>query len=326
MPAALRLASVSVDLDPLRCYHQIHGLGEAPAELADVVLRRGLPRFLELFAQHGIRATLFVVGSDVTEHRGAPDPIGRVLLAEAARAGHELGNHSFSHPYGLARLPDVQIEREIGDCHEALRQLDPHGRAPVGFRAPGYELSPALLDILDAYGYRYDSSILPCPPYYLAKLAVLAKMAVFGQRSESIVGTPEAQFGPTQPYRPDPRRPWKKGGASFVELPVAVTKTVRMPAIGTSLILSSLMRKALLYGMRDQPFFNLELHGMDLIGAQEDRIPAALVARQPDLRVPFQRKLLALAESFRFLTDHAEVATLRDVAEEVHARGKVDPR
>ena len=33
-----------------------------------------------------------------------------------------------------------------------------------------------------------------------------------------------------------------------------------------------------------QPFFNLELHGIDLCDAEVDGAPPALIARQPDLR------------------------------------------
>ena len=42
-----RLASVSVDLDPIACYYRIHGLGPAPEELAATVYKRAVPRLLE---------------------------------------------------------------------------------------------------------------------------------------------------------------------------------------------------------------------------------------------------------------------------------------
>src|SRR5688572_19794208 len=97
----MRVCSVSVDLDPLVCYYRIHGLGEPPPALRDVVLRRALPRFLELFEKRSqpIRGTFFVVGSDVEA-----DPAGRGRLAQAARGGHELASHSHTHPYALARM------------------------------------------------------------------------------------------------------------------------------------------------------------------------------------------------------------------------------
>jgi peptidoglycan/xylan/chitin deacetylase (PgdA/CDA1 family) len=315
-----RLCSVSVDLDPLRCYHQIHGLDGPDDALLDVVLRRALPRFLELFARHGISATLFVVGSDIAEGASAT---ARTLLKQAAAAGHELGNHSFRHPYDLARRSRAELEREIGDCHHALRALS--GRAPTGFRAPGYELSADLIDILEAFGYRYDSSLFPCPPYYLLKLAVLGKMALFRQRSASIIGAPRAQLGPTQPYRPDAQRPWQHGQSLLVELPIAVTPYLRLPAFGSSLLLFDRLRPLLLRGMASQRFFNFELHGMDLLGAEEDGLPATLQARQPDLRVPLKRRLAALDEVLAAMRKDADVMTLHSVAEKVQRHGHLDP-
>lgn len=302
-------ASVSVDLDPLRCYHQIHALPAVASHLSDVILQRALPRFLTAFAQHGLRATFFVVGEDLASASG------RALLRQAAEAGHELANHSYSHPYDLARLPRHRLEREVGDCHHAL--LDLTGRPPVGFRGPGYEISASLLEVLEAFGYTYDSSVFPCPPYYLAKAAILAKMALLRQPSGAILGTPRALPAPTQPYYPDRRQPFQRGDSPLLELPIAVTPWVRLPAIGTSLLLPSplvpeAMRSLLLLGMRSQPFFNLELHGMDLLGADEDDIPEPLRSRQPDLRTPLADRTATL---HRLLTSLGSTRTFLPLAD-----------
>ena len=53
---------VSLDLDDLACYYGIHGLGEAPEQRAHLALEVWLPRFLDLFAQLDVRATIFVIG------------------------------------------------------------------------------------------------------------------------------------------------------------------------------------------------------------------------------------------------------------------------
>ena len=137
------------------------------------------------------------------------------------------------------------------------------------------------------------------------------------------LGTPWAQLGPTQPYRPDAARPWRRGGASLVELPVAVTPHLRLPAIGGSLLLSPKLWRLVLRGMREQAFFNLELHGMDLMDAAADGLPAALRARQPDLRVPLAAKLAALSELLGFLREHCAVVPLCEVAEIVQRQGGV---
>jgi hypothetical protein len=75
--------------------------------------------------------------------------------------------------------------------------------------------------------------------------------------------------------------------------------------------------------MQRQPFFNLELHGIDLIDAEADGIPAELVARQPDLRVPLAQKLSALAETFEQLRDRRTILPLHEIAEQVQRHGSV---
>src|SRR5262249_33807657 len=278
--------------DPLHCYYGIHGLGVVPPALADVVLHRALPRFAELFDKRGLKATFFVVGSDLER-----DPGGRRLLRDLAKNGHELGNHSYSHPYDLARLDRDLIDEEVHRSHQLI--TDAAGDAPVGFRAPGYDLSRALHDALMARGYRYDSSVFPSWPYYLAKAGVMGAMALVGRRSRSVIGDPRQLFAPAEPYRPGVS-PVSRGQATLVELPVSATPWLRMPAIGSwapfvSILLApTAVRARLLESMRGRTFFNLELHGIDLIGADEDGVPAALVARQPDLRVSLTHKRRAL--------------------------------
>src|SRR5262245_3125112 len=93
-----RLASISIDLDPIACYYRIHALGAHPAPISDLVMRRSVPRYLEILARHGIQATFFVVGADLAGG-GASAQLARRLVREIAAAGHELGNHSFTHPY-----------------------------------------------------------------------------------------------------------------------------------------------------------------------------------------------------------------------------------
>src|SRR5262252_553995 len=88
-----RVVSLSVDLDAIECYWRIHALpGAVPERARFAILRRCLPRFADLFARHGVRATFFVVGRDVEQ-----DADGRALLAELARGGHELASHTHTH-------------------------------------------------------------------------------------------------------------------------------------------------------------------------------------------------------------------------------------
>jgi peptidoglycan/xylan/chitin deacetylase (PgdA/CDA1 family) len=304
------LCAVSVDLDPLRCYYEIHGLGPVPAQLADVVLRKALPRFAEVFERHRLPATLFVVGADVAERSA----VGRAELAKLAAAGHELGNHTQTHPYALARLDEHSIEAELAAAEQVIGELTVGARPPVGFRSPGYDLSPALLRVLERRGYRYDSSVFPSWPYYLAKAGVMGLMALAGRRSGSVIGDPRALAAPTEPYRPG-ATPWMRGDSSLVELPITVTRGLRFPGIGTWILTAPhKLRLLLLDQLRARRFFNFELHGLDLLDADADGIPAALVARQADLRVPLERKITAFSATLDRLSLDYDFVTLEDAA------------
>ncbi|MES1206178.1 MAG: polysaccharide deacetylase family protein [Pseudomonadota bacterium] len=295
MRSAAPQIAVSVDLDGLACYFRIHALGEPPpAPLRHVVLRKCLPRFLELFDRHQIKATFFVVGADLGE-----DAEGRALLARAAGAGHELANHTHTHPYDFTRLSRGDMAAEIDRAHRAIG--DAAGRPPVGFRAPGYAINSQVLELLMERGYAYDSSVFPSPPYYVAKALVMGAMRLFGRPSASLLDDARAPFAPREPYRPAAAAPYTPTSRSdgLVEVPIAVTPLARLHVIGTSLILApDWLRRRMTSSFLARPLFNLELHGIDLADADEDALPAALVARQPDLRRPLAHKRRVFEDLF----------------------------
>jgi len=309
--------AISIDLDGIGCYYRIHGLGAHPAELEHVILERALPRASRLFAARGLHVTWFVVGRDADASAALPDRDARAANAERlgqlARHGDELGNHSYSHPYELARRSPDEIDAEIAEADRVLRAIT--GGPVRGFRAPGYDVSPPVLDALARRGYRYDSSIFPAPGYYVAKAAVMAALAISGRPSGAVMIDPRSQTAPADPYRPAMTAPWRRGQAPLVELPIAVTPWMRLPAIGTTLLLApELVRRRILASMTGRPFFNFELHGIDFADAEMDGIPGELVARQPDLRVPIADKLARLEAILDELSRHWELVPLADVA------------
>lgn len=309
--------AVSIDLDGIACYYRIHGLGTSPAELEHTILERALPRAAALFAEHGLRVTWFVIGRDADGDSLLPDRAARAgnaaRLAELATRGDELGNHSYSHPYDMARLASDAIDGEIENCDRVLRAIT--GVPTKGFRAPGYDVAPAMLDSLARLGYRYDSSIFPAPGYYAAKAAVMTALSVIGRPSGAVMTNPRALAAPTEPYRPSMTAPWKRGQAPIVELPIAVTPWTRLPAIGTTLLVApEWARTRLLDAMAKRRFFNFELHGIDFADAEKDGIPGELVDRQPDLRLPIDQKLERMAQILSTLRQRWDFATLADVA------------
>ncbi len=305
------VVSVSVDLDALACYYRIHALpGVPPADVKCAILQRALPRFGALFAAHGVRATFFVVGQDL-----ADDLNGRAILRDLAAAGHELASHTHTHPYDLTRLGRVRIADEIDRAHAAIG--DCAGTSPVGFRSPGYETTSEVIDLLIERGYRYDSSAFPSAPYYLAKAAVMASLRLRGRPSGSLLGSPRVLLAPRQPYRPAAANPYQRGDLPIIELPMTVTRWGRLPVIGTSIVVAPpWIRRRLVAAALREPFFNFELHGIDLADAVGDAIPHDLVARQPDLRRTLTDKHGALDETLRMARARgATFLPLREVAE-----------
>lgn len=283
------VVSVSIDLDAVECYFRIHALpGPVPEQARHLILQRCLPRFAELFAKHGVRATFFVVGRDLEDDR-----VGRDLLERLAADGHELANHSFSHPYDLVRLGGATIAQEIDRAHAAIASAA--GAPPVGFRCPGYEVTDEVIALLCDRSYAYDSSAFPSIPYYTAKAAVMGAMRLAGRRSGSILGSPKVLRAPTAPYHPAEGDAYARGDRPILELPMSVTPWLRLPVIGTSVVAAPepLRRRIVASAMRT-PLFNFELHGIDLADAEADGFPPQLIAMQPDLRVTLARKLAAL--------------------------------
>lgn len=83
------------------------------------------PRLLELLEKHGARATFFQCGASV---RRLPR-----ISREVARCGHEIGNHSDTHPRFWFRSSSF-IYNELARAQAAITEAA--GAAPVLFRAP----------------------------------------------------------------------------------------------------------------------------------------------------------------------------------------------
>jgi hypothetical protein len=283
--------------------------------LRSTILCASLPRYAALFAERGIRATFFVVAQDVDVASLGADAVAmRAALREVRDAGHEIASHSYSHPYDLARFCPGDAREEIDRAHSLLSELV--GEEIVGFRAPGYDLSVAMLGALEAKGYLYDSSVFPAPGYYLAKALVMGALRLVGRKSGAVLTNPRALSAPIEPYRPDLSAPFARGDAEIIELPIAVTRATRTPVIGTNLMVApARLRDHWLASMARRDFFNFEMHGIDLCDAAIDELPPALVSRQPDLRVSLDRKLETLASVLDTIAASGlEFTTLADFA------------
>jgi peptidoglycan/xylan/chitin deacetylase (PgdA/CDA1 family) len=88
---------------------------------------RDTPAILDLLAGYEAAATFFVVGRNVDAHRD--------LVWRAHREGHQIGNHTYSHPASrFWSLGPAAMEREIARGSDAI--LAAIGVRPAVFRSP----------------------------------------------------------------------------------------------------------------------------------------------------------------------------------------------
>src|SRR5213082_3823385 len=83
------------------------------------------PKLLDLLAARHIKATFFVIGENVAEH---PE-----IVARAAREGHEIASHSWSHP-NFAKMSQESVRSQLQRTDDAIKSAI--GKSPTLLRPP----------------------------------------------------------------------------------------------------------------------------------------------------------------------------------------------
>jgi len=99
-------------------------------------------RILDLLDQYNAKATFFLVGIWVDKY---PE-----LVKEIHARGHEIGNHSDSHPE-MSKLSNEQIIRELDGCSDKIEALT--GQRPTSFRPPYGDYDNEVVTVSRAEGY-----------------------------------------------------------------------------------------------------------------------------------------------------------------------------
>jgi peptidoglycan/xylan/chitin deacetylase (PgdA/CDA1 family) len=89
------------------------------------------PHFLDLLADHGVRATFFLLGVHATRERG--------LVRDLARAGHEVAVHGWTHDC-VALVPPWRLAAELSRTREVLEDIV---GTPVRWYRPPYGVQTA---------------------------------------------------------------------------------------------------------------------------------------------------------------------------------------
>ncbi len=307
MKARKPLASLSLDLDNKWSYLKTHGDPgwESFPSYLDVVV----PRILDLLVARGLKITFFVVGQDAALEKN------RRALEAIAAAGHEVGNHSFRHEPWLHLYSEAQVEDELGRTEEAIQEVC--GVRPVGFRGPGFSLSPMVLRALARRGYFYDASTFPTFLGPLARAYYFMKARKMSPEERSrrglLFGSFREGFRPLRAYR------WGAAEGGMVEIPVTTMPIFRLPIhfsyllyLGTysARLALAYFRTALgLCQVTGTPP-SLLLHPLDFLGREE----APELAFFPAMNVPSRPKLDLLGKALDHLGASYRVVTMREHA------------
>lgn len=143
MPSSI--VCLSFDFDALSVWFSYEQTSPNMLQRGEYGARVGVPRLLDLLRAEQIRATFFIPGHTVESY---PDETLAIL-----EAGHEIAHHSYAHIAPSEQTPDA----ERRDMERALAALAAIDVRPAGYRAPG-DHSPRTLELLEEYGFRYDSS------------------------------------------------------------------------------------------------------------------------------------------------------------------------
>jgi len=109
------------------------------------------PLILDLLAEHGARATLFILGTNVSGREQ--------ILQRALEEGHELGLHSWSHRH-LTQLPDAEIRDEMLETQAAIEAAT--GAIACVWRPPYFEADERVRRALGKGGLiEADCTIAP---------------------------------------------------------------------------------------------------------------------------------------------------------------------
>jgi peptidoglycan/xylan/chitin deacetylase (PgdA/CDA1 family) len=102
------------------------------------------PKLLDLLAEHHIKATFFLIGQNAAENAE--------LAAREAREGHEVANHSWSHP-NLAKMSDDAVRAQLRKTDDTIKSAV--GKSPVLMRPPYGSITPRQKKwINQEFGYK----------------------------------------------------------------------------------------------------------------------------------------------------------------------------
>lgn len=283
-----RTVFIHVDIDSPAVLLKFWGL---TADFEDSSLDRfyqiALERALGLFKDCGVPVTFFCVGSELERSKKAAE-----LIRQASLSGHEIANHSFSHPYGFSELTPVAMEHEIQACSEAIERIT--GKKPAGFRSPSFSVNARLLNLLESLSFQYDSSV------FYSFLGPLMKFYhwIFSKGAASSGYDGGLRMSPQKPYFPDRADHLLPGPSrKLIEIPLPRSRLGLPFYHNFHLAAGGLYRHfdLLCSRMVNAPYL---FHLIEFCDLSDDLPPALAV--HPNVRIAVRRKLGSVKNIIQF--------------------------
>ena len=265
-----------------------------------------VPRALKFLGERNLKITFFIVGQDAALEKN------HEALTQISAGSHEIGNHSFNHEPWLHLYSKAELETELKKTEEAIANFT--DQKLVGFRGPGYSLSPTVLEVLSERGYEYDCSTLPTYIAPLARAYYFFKSPEMSpeerEKRKKLFGKFSDGFQSLKPYR------WQIGEKSLVEIPVTTLPVFKTPIHASYVIYLSTFSKALaraywrtavemcrLTGTE----LSLLLHPLDFLSGED----APELKFFPAMNLPIEKKLEFLGEILDVFGGRFEIVNMR---------------
>lgn len=312
-PTSKPISSLSLDLDNQWSYMRssnIAGWEEFPSYL-DIAV----PRSIDFFQDLRLKLTYFIVGKDAELEKNHD------AIMQIADAGHEIGNHSFNHEPWLHLYSKTELIEEFEKTETAIENVT--GRKTLGFRAPGFSVSPTVLEVLVERGYEYDCSTFPT---YIGPLARAFYFLKSEKMSESEREKRKQLFGKIsdgfQTLRP---HILEINGKKIIEIPVTTLPIFKVPVHVSYLMYLASFSKFLAkrYWRTALTFCNISrtppsllLHPLDFLGGED----VTELKFFPGMSMTSHEKIELLHWIISSLDNKTNILTMKEQADIVAAK------
>jgi len=117
-------------------------------------------KILDILSRNNVKATFFIIGSNAEKN---PELVKRIISE-----GHEIGNHTYSHPQ-LKKISPEELNLEINKTQKIIKGIT--GITPTLFRPPGGYLNNTIMEIITSnncipvlWSWRQDTMDWKNPP------------------------------------------------------------------------------------------------------------------------------------------------------------------